>query len=168
MSNQSSKDFERNRLWAKAVARAVVVSSALAVASVTLPGCAGNVIKQGHQFQEEDLNQVRVGMSKDEVVLALGTPDTQSAIAGGTYYYISQTAEQPMAFMKPEVVDRRVVAVYFDKKDKVEQIANYGLKDGKVFDFIRRETPVYTRDQGMLKEIFRNIGVGPTIPGVQK
>ncbi|WP_127077306.1 outer membrane protein assembly factor BamE [Rhodomicrobium lacus] len=168
MSNQSSKDFERNRLWAKAVARAVVVSSALAVASMTLQGCAGNVIKQGHQFQEEDLNQVRVGMSKDEVVLALGTPDTQSAIAGGTYYYISQTAEQPMAFMKPEVVDRRVVAVYFDKKDKVEQIANYGLKDGKVFDFIRRETPVYTRDQGMLKEIFRNIGVGPTIPGVQK
>ncbi len=145
-----------------------MVSSALAVASMTLQGCAGNVIKQGHQFQEEDLNQVRVGMSKDEVVLALGTPDTQSAIAGGTYYYISQTAEQPMAFMKPEVVDRRVVAVYFDKKDKVEQIANYGLKDGKVFDFIRRETPVYTRDQGMLKEIFRNIGVGPTIPGVQK
>jgi outer membrane protein assembly factor BamE (lipoprotein component of BamABCDE complex) len=73
-----------------------------------------------------------------------------------------------MAFMKPEVVDRRVVAVYFDKKDKVEQIANYGLKDGKVFDFIRRETPVYTRDQGMLKEIFRNIGMGPAIPGVQK
>lgn len=144
------------------------MSSALAAACFTLPGCAGNVIKQGHQFQDEDLNQVRVGMSKDEVVLALGTPDTQSAIAGGTYYYVSQTAQQPMAFMKPEVIDRRVVAVYFDKKDKVEQIANYGLKDGKVFDFIRRETPVYTRDQGMLKEIFRNIGMGPAIPGVQK
>lgn len=144
------------------------MSSALAAACFTLPGCAGNVIKQGHQFQDEDLNQVRVGMSKDEVVLALGTPDTQSAIAGGTYYYVSQTAQQQMAFMKPEVIDRRVVAVYFDKKDKVEQIANYGLKDGKVFDFIRRETPVYTRDQGMLKEIFRNIGMGPAIPGVQK
>ncbi|KAI94809.1 membrane protein SmpA [Rhodomicrobium udaipurense JA643] len=168
MSNQSSKDFGRKRLRAKALVRAVAMSSALAAACFTLPGCAGNVIKQGHQFQDEDLNQVRVGMSKDEVVLALGTPDTQSAIAGGTYYYVSQTAQQQMAFMKPEVIDRRVVAVYFDKKDKVEQIANYGLKDGKVFDFIRRETPVYTRDQGMLKEIFRNIGMGPAIPGVQK
>ncbi|MBT3070608.1 outer membrane protein assembly factor BamE [Rhodomicrobium sp. Az07] len=168
MSNQSSKEFGRKCRRAKTVVRAVAISSALAAGCFMLPGCAGNVIKQGHQFQEEDLNQVRVGMGKDEVVLALGTPDTQSAIAGGTYYYVSQTAQQPMAFMKPEVIDRHVVAVYFDKKDKVEQIANYGLKDGKVFDFIRRETPVYTRDQGMLKEIFRNIGMGPAIPGVQK
>ena len=35
---------------------------------------------------------------------------------------------------KPEVVEQRVMAVYFDKKDKrVVRIADYGLKDGKVF-----------------------------------
>ena len=48
----------------------------------------------------------------------------------------------------------------------MEQVANYGLKDGKVFDFVKRETPSYSRDQGLLKELFRDIGVGPTIPGV--
>jgi outer membrane protein assembly factor BamE (lipoprotein component of BamABCDE complex) len=111
---------------------------------------------------------VREGMSKEQVSLALGTPDTKSAVAGGAFYYISTTAVQPMAFLSPEVTDRRVVAIYFDTKDRVEKIANYGLKDGKVFDFIKRETPAYTRDQGMLKEIFRNIGAGPAMPGVSR
>jgi outer membrane protein assembly factor BamE (lipoprotein component of BamABCDE complex) len=163
MSNQSSWD-PGVRLWRGRAASAVFVVAC----SLMATGCGGNVIRQGHQFQDEDLNQVREGMSKEQVTLALGTPDTQSAVGGGAYYYISTTAVQPMAFLTPEVTDRRVVAVYFSNRDKVEKIANYGLKDGVVFDFIKRETPVYTRDQGMLKEIFRNIGAGPSIPGISK
>ena len=126
------------------------------------------MIRQGHQFQEEDLNQVRDGMSKEQVTLALGTPDTQSAVGGGAYYYISTTAEQPMAFMTPSVTDRHVVAVYFNKQNRVEKIANYGLKDGVVVDVVSRETPSYTRDQGILKELFRNIGASPAIPGMNR
>jgi outer membrane protein assembly factor BamE (lipoprotein component of BamABCDE complex) len=130
-----------------------------------LAGCTGAVIRQGHLFQDEDVNQIKTGMGKDQVVLALGSPDHQSAAGGGAYYYISTTASQPMAFMKPEVTDRRVVAVYFNNKERVEQVANYGLKDGKVFDFIKRETPSYSRDQGVLKELFRDIGAAPSLPG---
>ncbi len=168
MSNQSYRDsgLKRTQAGKRRLARAS--SAALIAGCLLLTACGGNIIRQGHLFQEEDLAQVHEGMSKDQVILALGTPDTQSAVNGGTYYYISQTANQPMAFMKPEVTDRHVVAVYFNNKDRVEQIANYGLKDGKVFDFIKRETPVYTRDQGLLKEIFRNLGVGPSIPGISK
>ena len=29
----------------------------------------------------------------------------------------------------------------FDKNRRVERLANYGLKDGKVFDFVSRTTP---------------------------
>jgi outer membrane protein assembly factor BamE (lipoprotein component of BamABCDE complex) len=164
MSNQSSwcprSGCESRRRYGP-------VSSAVLIAGcLLLAGCGGNVIRQGHQFQEEDVAQVREGMGKDQVVLALGTPDTQSAVGGGAYYYISQTAVQKMAFMTPEVTDRHVVAIYFSNKDRVEQIANYGLKDGKVFDFVKRQTPTYSRDQGLLKEIFRNIGAGPAIPGM--
>ncbi len=139
---------------------------AVLAGGLLLAGCGGTVIRQGHLFHEEDIAQIRAGMGKDQVVLALGTPDTQSTTGGGAYYYISQTANQPMPFMKPEVTDRRIVAVYFDKKDRVEQIANYGMKDGKVIDFVSRETPAYTRDQGLLKELFRDIGMGPSIPGI--
>jgi outer membrane protein assembly factor BamE (lipoprotein component of BamABCDE complex) len=168
MSTQSSRNTRPER-GGPGLRRGALMSSVVLVAgALVLSACGGHVIRQGHQFQDEDLNQVREGMSKEQVTLALGTPDTQSAVGGGAYYYVSTTALQPMAFLAPEVTDRRVVAVYFDNKDRVEKIANYGLKDGKVFDFIRRETPVYTRDQGMLKEIFRNIGAGPAMPGVSR
>ena len=39
------------------------------------------------------------------------------------------------------MTDQHVLAVYFDKSGKVDRIANYGMKDGKVFDFVSRTTP---------------------------
>ncbi len=164
MSNQSSKGLGLKRLQA----RRRHVPAAFVAGCLLLTACGGHVIRQGHQFQDEDLNQVKEGMSKEQVTLALGTPDTQSAVAGGAYYYISTTAVQPMAFMKPSVTDRHIVAVYFNKQDRVEKIANYGLQDGQVVDFVSRETPSYARDQGLLKELFRNIGASPGIPGMNR
>jgi len=166
MSNQSCNRAQRKciisfRRGLRGAAWGAVLASGL-----FLSGCGETIIKQGHLFHEEDISQIKPGMGKDQVVLALGTPDTQSTTNGGSYYYISQTASQPLPFMKPEVTDRRIVAIYFDKKDRVEQIANYGMKDGKVFDFVKRETPAYSRDQGLLKELFRDIGMGPSIPGI--
>lgn len=169
MSNQSYSVEHLKRSRQKSWGKNRAISVVFAAGCLVLSGCGGQVIKQGHLFQEEDLAQVHEGMGKDQVVLALGTPDTQSAVGGGAYYYVSTTAVQKMAFLTPEVTDRRVVAIYFDNKERVQKIASYGMKDGKVFDFIKRETPTYSRDQGLLKEIFRNIGrAGPSIPGIDK
>ena len=166
MSNQSCKRAHPKCAAIRSRRHRNVTFAAALAGTVFLAGCGGTTIRQGHLFQEEDIAQVRQGMSKDQVILALGTPDTQSAAGSNpVYYYISTTADQPMAFMTPKVTDRRIVAVYFNNKDRVEQIANYGLKDGKVFDFVKRETPAYTRDQGLLKELFRDIGAAPAIPG---
>jgi outer membrane protein assembly factor BamE (lipoprotein component of BamABCDE complex) len=164
MSNQSCKRVQNTGAKPERRRHGRAISIVLA-GTLLLAGCGGTVIRQGHLFQEEDVNQIKAGMGKDQVVLALGSPDHQSAAGGGAYYYISTTASQPMAFMTPKVTDRHVVAIYFNNKERVEQVANYGLKDGKVFDFIKRETPAYSRDQGLLKELFRDIGAAPSIPG---
>jgi len=163
----SNKSFKNAKTLSKIrlSGRRVQASAVLIAGSLLLSGCTEHVIHQGHLFQDEDLAQIHEGMGKDQVILALGTPDTQSTSGGPAFYYISQTANQSMAFMAPSVTDRRVIAVYFNNKDRVEQIANYGLKDGKVFDFIKRQTPSYSRDQGMLYEIFRNVGAAPALPG---
>jgi outer membrane protein assembly factor BamE (lipoprotein component of BamABCDE complex) len=61
--------------------------------------------------------------------------------------------------MKPTEVDRQVMAVYFAPTGTVERVANYGMKDGKVFDFVSRTTPAPGgKDDGMLKQLFRNLG----------
>ena len=123
-----------------------------------LAACAPDITKHGHIFTDEDLAQVKTGMSRDQVVLALGTPDTKSTVGQDAYYYISTTTKRSAAFLSPSIVDRRVVAVYFDKKDVVGRVAQYSLEDGRVVDVVKRETPSKGSEDGLLKELFRNIG----------
>lgn len=126
---------------------------------LALAGCAATTLKHGHHLSENDLQQVQPGMTEDSVRMALGTPATTSALPGGNaYYYISSTTKQA-AFFKPEEVDRKVVAVYFNQVGSVEKVANYGMKDGRVFDYVKNETPAHMRDKSFISRFFR--GVGP-------
>ena len=62
-------------------------------------------------------------------------------------------------FLDPNEVDRKVVAVYFTPVGSVERVAQYGMKDGKVFDFISRTTPSATKNEdGIIQMLFRNLG----------
>ncbi len=131
----------------------------VAAAALLAAGCASTVTKHGHQFQDSDLQQVQPGMTADSVRNILGTPATQTTLGTGTvFYYISSTMSQA-AFFTPTEIDRKVVAVYFTQAGMVERIANYGMKDGKVFDFISRTTPsANSREEGILRQLFRNLG----------
>jgi outer membrane protein assembly factor BamE (lipoprotein component of BamABCDE complex) len=123
-----------------------------------LSGCASDITRHGHVFAEEDLAQVKEGMSQDQVILALGTPDTKSTASQSAFYYISTTTERSAAFLQPSIVDRKVVAIYFDQDNLVKTVANYGIEDGQVIDFVTRKTPSRGSDDSLLKELFRNIG----------
>lgn len=130
-----------------------------AVLSISLTGCAEQVIKRGYHLNASDLQQVQPGMGKEQVQAKLGTPTTSSTLPNGSaYYYISSRLTQS-AFFKPEEKERQVVAVYFNETGTVDRTANYGMKDGKVFDYISRTTPAPGgREDGLLKQLFRNLG----------
>ena len=51
-----------------------------------------------------------------------------------------------------------MIAVYFDKDRRVERLANYGLKDGKVFDFMSQTTPTGGQELNYLRNVFKNFG----------
>ncbi len=165
MSNQDCQ-YMRNVAFMRAVEpegekkfmQPVIKSLAVFSIVIGLSACASDITKHGHVFNDEDLAQVKEGMSRDQIILALGTPDTKSTVGQNAFYYISTTTQRSAAFLKPSIVDRRVVAVYFNKKESVERVANYGLQDGKVIDFVSRETPSKGSEDGLLKELFRNIG----------
>ncbi len=140
-----------------------VVAMAL-LASTSLGGCIGQTAQRGYVVSEFALEQVPVGASRDQVLIALGTPSTSADFGNVSLYYISQTATRPVAFMNYSVVDQRVLAVYFDDKDLVSQIANYGLKDGQVFDFVSRTTPTGGRDASFIGQILGNVASGAVRP----
>jgi outer membrane protein assembly factor BamE (lipoprotein component of BamABCDE complex) len=134
--------------------------AALAAAmALMLSACAETVTRHGHLFQENDLAQISPGMSQEQVKTSLGTPTTTAPVGKGlAYYYISSTESQAL-FLAPKEKDRTVVAVYFTPSGAVDRVAQYGLKDGKVFDYVKNETPVHAKDEGILKALFRNLGV---------
>lgn len=131
----------------------------LLAGALTVAACDSNVIKHGVQFHEGDLQQIQPGMTQEQVRMNLGTPSTTAVVGTSqAYYYISSTATQT-AFMLPTEKDRQVVAVYFSPGGTVERVANYGMKDGRVFDYVSRTTPAPGgKDDGIIKQLFRNLG----------
>ncbi len=132
----------------------------------SLAGCAEQVIKRGYHLNASDIQQIQPGMGKEQVQAKLGSPTTSSTIQNGSaYYYISSTHTQS-AFFKPSEKNRQVIAVYFNETGTVDRMANYGLKDGKVFDYISRQTPAPGgQEDGIIKQLFRNLGKNTNIFG---
>jgi outer membrane protein assembly factor BamE (lipoprotein component of BamABCDE complex) len=136
--------------------RIAVRLGAMALA-LALSACGSNftqVYQRGYVVPEGALEQIPLGSSQEQVLIVLGTPSTVATVSGEAFYYISQRAEQPVAFMPQRVTNQRVIAVYFDRDRRVERLANYGLKDGKVFDFITRTTPTSGSELNYLGYIF--------------
>jgi outer membrane protein assembly factor BamE (lipoprotein component of BamABCDE complex) len=120
-------------------------------------GCFGETFQRGYVIPDGALEQIPLGASQEQVLLVLGTPSTVATVSGEAFYYISQRAERPISFVQSHVTDQRVVAVYFDKDRKVQRLAEYGLKDGKVFDFISRTTPTSGAENNFISYLFRTI-----------
>jgi outer membrane protein assembly factor BamE (lipoprotein component of BamABCDE complex) len=138
------------------VALARTLAAALVLA-LPLAGCFSETFQKGYIVPEGALEQIPIGASQEQVLIVLGTPSTVATVSGEAFYYISQRAERPIAFMPQEVVDQRVVAVYFDKGRRVQRLANYGMKDGRLFDFISRTTPTAGRELNYLQALFEGM-----------
>jgi outer membrane protein assembly factor BamE (lipoprotein component of BamABCDE complex) len=120
-----------------------------------LGGCLTETYQRGYIVPDGALEQIPVGSTQEQVLIVLGTPSTVATVSGEAFYYISQRAERVVGFMPQQVVDQRVIAVYFDRSKRVERLANYGLKDGKVFDFVSRSTPTGGKDYAYINAMFK-------------
>ncbi|MBP0114002.1 MULTISPECIES: outer membrane protein assembly factor BamE [Bradyrhizobium] len=129
--------------------------AATAVVGLALAGCTGEQFQKGYILPPGALEQIPIGASQDQVLIVMGTPSTVATLDGEVFYYISQRSERPVAFMNQRVVDQRVIAIYFDKNRRVRRLANYGLQDGKIFDFISRTTPTSGQEMSYLAPLFK-------------
>ena len=134
----------------RAVAAAALVCAALGA-------CTGEQFQKGYIVPPGALEQLPIGASQDQVLIVMGTPSTVATLDGEVFYYISQRAERKVAFMNQQVVDQRVIAIYFDKKRQIRRIANYGLQDGRIFDYISRTTATSGQEMSYLAPLFKLI-----------
>lgn len=141
-------------------------TAAALLAAMALGGCGDAMVsgtgtsisgitrtyQRGYVLAEGALDQVPVGSSQEQVLLVLGTPSTVATVNGDAFFYISQTT-QKVAFLKPEVTEQKVLAVYFDKNKRVTRVAQYGLKDGKIFDFVSQTTPTSGEELSLIRQL---------------
>jgi outer membrane protein assembly factor BamE (lipoprotein component of BamABCDE complex) len=132
---------------------------ALALSVPLLASCTRPPIQHGYVLSETALEQIPVGSSREQVLLVLGSPSTTSMVTGETFYYISQTADR-RPVLGDEIVEQTVLAIYFDDKGMVREIANYGLVDGKVFDFITRRTRTGGLEVSLIAQMLGAVGSG--------
>jgi outer membrane protein assembly factor BamE (lipoprotein component of BamABCDE complex) len=129
--------------------------AAVALMCAALGACAGEQFQKGYILPPGALEQIPIGASQDQVLIVMGTPSTVATLNGEVFYYISQRSERKVAFMNQKVVDQRVIAIYFDKNRQVQRLANYGLQDGRIFDFISRTTPTSGQELSYLTPLFK-------------
>lgn len=142
------------------------IIAGLLVAGLGLSGCnSKQVFTNGSLIQPDQVALVPVGSSKEQVLLALGTPSTTGTFDSEVFYYISQQREKTFEFQKAKIINQRVFTVYFDEEELVQRIADYGLQDGKVFDFITRTTPTGGKDLTFLGRLLTGGSAAtPTLP----
>ena len=144
-------------------APANAVTATSGTVNLTFSGLTpGETLTQGYVIDQAQIDQVPVGSSREQVVLALGSPSTTATFDNEVFYYISQTRRRAVAFANPKLVDQRILAVYFGDDSRVTNIANYGMQDGKVFDFISRTTPTGGKDQTFIGQLLAGAGGAPS------
>jgi outer membrane protein assembly factor BamE (lipoprotein component of BamABCDE complex) len=134
-------------------------TAAVVLLCAVVAGC-GEQFQKGYILPPGALEQIPIGASQDQVLIVMGTPSTVATLNGEVFYYISQRSERPIAFMNDRIVDQRVIAIYFDKNRQVRRLANYGLKDGRIFDFISRTTPTSGQEINYIAPLFKALNIG--------
>ncbi len=147
----------RGDLVQRRPARAAASCTLVLALGLALGGCFGETFQRGYVLPDGALEQIPLGASQEQVLIVLGTPSTVATVSGEAFYYISQRAERSISFMPTTITDQRVIAIYFDKNRRVQRLAAYGIKDGRVFDFISRTTPTAGVDYNIITGLMHTL-----------
>ncbi len=142
-----------------------IAFAAAATSLLATGACMPLTNYSGFQAIEERPADVKISEDTKSTVMAkLGTPSVTSTFDPNVWYYISQATDR-VAFYKPRVARRDVVAISFNKdSEAVEKVDTYTLKDGKVVAFNGRETPTRGREMTILEQLLGNVGRGGMLP----
>ncbi len=141
--------------------RAWCAAFLVAAFGALLAACSGSIRVHGNMPEPEAIAEIRTGVyGRQDVAQLLGSPSAVSTFEDARWYYIGQKISQ-LAFLKPDILERRVLVVSFDGNGRVDSTRTYTLEDGRVIDPVSRATPTEGRELTLLQQLFGNIGRFP-------
>ena len=130
----------------------------LILALAGLGGCVASFANHGYAPSDEELENIIVGVdSRASVEETIGRPSSTGVLRDNAWYYVSSRVKT-LGMKAPEIVDRQLVAISFDKRGIVTNIERFTLKDGRVIALNRRVTETGIKGVSFIRQALGNIG----------
>lgn len=127
-------------------------------AALALGGCAAVYRNHGYVPNDEDLAQIEVGRSsRADVEAAVGRPSSSGVLEGSGWYYVGSRWRHFGAW-PPQEIEREVLAISFDARDRVENIERFGQERGEVVVLSRRVTESNIKGIGLIRQLLGSVG----------
>jgi len=121
-------------------------------------GCSATFVNHGYAPTDLELEEIIVGVDdRASVEETIGRPSSAGVLQEGGWYYVSSRVRH-FTYKEPEVIDRQLVAVSFDKRGVVSNVERFTLEDGRVIALSRRVTASAIKGITFLQQMLGNIG----------
>lgn len=126
--------------------------------ALSVVACSPRIDSRGNLPDPDKLAEIKPGKhSRGDVAEILGSPSSIGVFDQETWYYISKRTEA-VAFFEPEVAERQVIIVRFNKKGVVTGVETLGLEQGHGVDPVDRETPTAGAELTIMQQLLGNMG----------
>jgi outer membrane protein assembly factor BamE (lipoprotein component of BamABCDE complex) len=124
----------------------------------SLLACAPIIDQRGYVFNDRLIERLEIGKTNlQQTIDILGSPSTTSEINGKAFYYIHSRFVRE-SYRASKEVDRKVMAIYFDRQSNIRDIAIYGLDDGIIIEIVQRTTESQGAELSIIGQLFSNAG----------
>lgn len=125
---------------------------------MALVACSAQYRNHGYMPHADELANIVIGVdTRDSVAETVGTPTTGGVLDNSGYYYVRSRVRH-FAYQQPNVVEREVLAITFDKRGVVRNIERFGLEDGKVVPLERRVTDSSVANLSFMRQLLGSLG----------
>lgn len=130
----------------------------MAAVVLAVVACSPRIDSRGNLPDPDKLAEIKPGKhTRNDVAEILGSPSSIGVFDQETWYYISKRTEA-LAFFKPDVAERQVVIVSFDKKGVVTRVETLGLEQGHAVEPVDRKTPTAGTELTIMQQLLGNMG----------
>lgn len=128
------------------------------IVSGLLAGCAETVHTRGNLPDPTVVASIEPGKhTRAQITKLLGTPSTIATFEREIWFYIGGRVKS-QSFFAPEVLERKVLTIQFDKRGVVKAVDNFDATKIEKIELVQRETPTKGKDLTLLQQLIGNVG----------
>ena len=123
---------------------------------LAVSACSPRAHTRGNLPDPKKVSQLKAGdISREEVIEFLGSPSSRASFGDEVWFYISEQTET-FAWFEPEIKNRQVLALHFDKDGTLNKIEVSGLDQANSVIPIDRKTPTHGNKMSVLEQLVGN------------